>query len=169
MDEPTNHLDIQSKNVLKSALNNFEGTLILVSHDRDFLQGLADSVYEFRNNTVKEFLGDINDYLKYRELESMREVEKKDKKQKEAKEESSNKNDYEFQKKQKSLQNKLSGLESKISKLEKEIKAMDKELETNYKETSKQPDFFEKYNTKKNQLDTLMKSWEDFQLRVENL
>ncbi|GAA0755360.1 ABC-F family ATP-binding cassette domain-containing protein [Psychroflexus lacisalsi] len=169
MDEPTNHLDIQSKNVLKSALNNFEGTLILVSHDRDFLQGLADSVYEFRNNTVKEFLGDINDYLKYRELESMREVEKKDKKQKEAKEESSNKNDYEFQKKQKSLQNKLSGIESKISKLEKEIKQIDKQLELKYEETISKENFFEDYNAKKQKLETLMKSWEDLQVKMESL
>jgi ATP-binding cassette subfamily F protein 3 len=169
MDEPTNHLDIQSKNVLKSALNNFEGTLILVSHDRDFLQGLADSVYEFRNNTVKEFLGDINDYLKYRALESMREVEKKDKKQKEAKEESSNKNDYEFQKKQKSLQNKLSGIESKISKLEKEIKQIDKQLELKYEETISKENFFEDYNAKKQKLETLMKSWEDLQVKMESL
>jgi len=169
MDEPTNHLDIQSKNVLKSALNNFEGTLILVSHDRDFLQGLADSVYEFRNNTVKEFLGDINDYLKYRALESMREVEKKDKQQKENKAESSNKNDYESQKKQKSLQNKLSNVETKISKLEKEIKAIDQQLEHSYEETIKTDNFFENYNAKKAQLEDLMKSWENVQLELEKI
>lgn len=169
MDEPTNHLDIQSKNVLKSALNNFEGTLILVSHDRDFLQGLADSIYEFRNNSVKEFLGDINDYLKHRALESMREVEKKDKKQKAIKAETSKKDDYEFQKKQKSLQNKLSNVESKISKLEKEIKAMDQKLESNYEETVSKDNFFEKYNAKKSELETLMKSWEDLQLKIEEI
>jgi ATP-binding cassette subfamily F protein 3 len=169
MDEPTNHLDIQSKNVLKAALNNFEGTLILVSHDRDFLQGLADSIYEFRNNTVKEFLGDINDYLKFRALESMREVEKKDKKQKEAKAESSTKNDYETQKKQKSLQNKLSGVESKISKLEKEIKEIDKELELNYEATIQKENFFEHYNAKKSKLESLMNSWEALQEKIEEL
>jgi ATP-binding cassette subfamily F protein 3 len=169
MDEPTNHLDIQSKNVLKAALNNFEGTLILVSHDRDFLQGLADSIYEFRNHQVKEFLGDINDYLKYRELESMREVEKKEKQKKQEKTATSNKNDYELQKKQKSLQNKLSGVESKISKLEKEIKKSDQDLELKYEETIKQPRFFDTYNTKKSQLETLMKSWEDLQVKIESL
>jgi ATP-binding cassette subfamily F protein 3 len=169
MDEPTNHLDIQSKNVLKAALNNFEGTLILVSHDRDFLQGLADSIYEFRNHQVKEFLGDINDYLKYRELESMREVEKKDKQKKQEKTANSNKNDYEFQKKQKSLQNKLSGVESKISKLEKEIKKSDQDLVLKYEETIKQPHFFDTYNAKKSQLETLMKSWEDLQVKIESL
>jgi len=99
----------------------------------------------------------------------MREVEKKDKKQKEAKEESSNKNDYEFQKKQKSLQNKLSGIESKISKLEKEIKQIDKQLELKYEETISKENFFEDYNAKKQKLETLMKSWEDLQVKMESL
>ncbi|WP_127845189.1 ABC-F family ATP-binding cassette domain-containing protein [Psychroflexus aestuariivivens] len=169
MDEPTNHLDIQSKNVLKAALNNFEGTLILVSHDRDFLQGLADSVYEFRNNHVKEFLGDINDYLKYREMESMREVEKKDKVKKEKQANKSTKNDYEKQKKEKSLQNKLSNIEAEISKIEKNIAEIDHKLETNYEETVQQPDFFEKYNAKKQKLETLMKDWEQFQIKLDSL
>ncbi|WP_019039535.1 ABC-F family ATP-binding cassette domain-containing protein [Psychroflexus tropicus] len=169
MDEPTNHLDIQSKNVLKAALNNFEGTLILVSHDRDFLQGLADSIFEFRNHKVKEFLGDINDYLKYRELESMREVEKKDKKQKENKASSTAKNDYEYQKKQKSLQNKLSNVESEISKLEKEIKSLDKKLAEQYEESVGKDNFFDNYNKKKQKLDKLMESWEELQLKIETL
>ena len=81
MDEPTNHLDIQSKNVLKAALQNFEGTLILVSHDRDFLDGLSEKVYEFRNQKLKEYLGDINYYLEQRSLNSLREAEKKDPKE----------------------------------------------------------------------------------------
>merc|ERR1712098_278079 len=77
MDEPTNHLDIQSKNVLKEALANFEGTLILVSHDRDFLQGLTKTVYKFKDHQIKEFLGDIDYYLKERSIEDLREAEKK--------------------------------------------------------------------------------------------
>ncbi|MFN2260598.1 MAG: ribosomal protection-like ABC-F family protein [Psychroflexus sp.] len=169
MDEPTNHLDIQSKNVLKTALNNFEGTLILVSHDRDFLQGLADSVYEFRNNRVKEFLGDINDYLKYREMESMREVEKKDKIKKEKQANKSTKDDYEKQKKEKSLQNKLSNIEAEISKIEKNIDDIDQKLETNYEETVQQADFFEKYNAKKQKLETMMKQWEELQEKLDTL
>ena len=169
MDEPTNHLDIQSKNVLKTALNNFEGTLILVSHDRDFLQGLADSVYEFRNNQVKEFLGDINDYLKYREMESMREVEKKDKIKKEKQAKNSTKNDYEKQKKEKSLQNKLSNIEAEISKIEKNIANVDQNLENNYEKTVQQPDFFETYNAQKQKLEKLMNQWEEFQLKLDSL
>jgi ATP-binding cassette subfamily F protein 3 len=79
MDEPTNHLDIKSKNVLKDALENFEGTLLLVSHDRDFLQGLTSSIYEFKDHRIKEYLGDIDYYLSERKVEDMRAVEKRDK------------------------------------------------------------------------------------------
>ena len=79
MDEPTNHLDILSKNVLKVALSKFEGTLILVSHDRDFLQGLVNKVYEFRDKKLKEYLGDIDYYLEEKKVESLREVELKTK------------------------------------------------------------------------------------------
>ncbi len=77
MDEPTNHLDIKSKNVLKAALQKFGGTLLLVSHDRDFLQGMSNIVYEFKDQKIKEYLGDINFFLEQRNLENMREVEKK--------------------------------------------------------------------------------------------
>src|SRR5690606_8710152 len=78
MDEPTNHLDIQSKEILKRALQNFDGTLILVSHDREFLDGLANKVFEFRDGEVKEFLGGINDYLAERKAAGFREIEKVD-------------------------------------------------------------------------------------------
>ena len=100
MDEPTNHLDIKSKNVLKEACKNFEGTLIIVSHDRDFLQGLTSTVYEFRNKKIKEYLGDIDYYLEQRKLEDMRAVEKRDKVPKTAaKKIATEKQSYEDQKK----------------------------------------------------------------------
>ena len=98
MDEPTNHLDIQSKNVLKSALQNFEGTLILVSHDREFLQGLIDVVYEFKDQKIKSYLGDIDFYLEQRQLQNMREAELKTP-QKQIQKKSDNKRSYEVQKK----------------------------------------------------------------------
>jgi ATP-binding cassette subfamily F protein 3 len=75
MDEPTNHLDIQSKEVLKQALDDYEGTLIIVSHDREFLQGLCTKVYEFTNHTVKEYLGDINYFLEKKKMADMREID----------------------------------------------------------------------------------------------
>ncbi|RLD29559.1 MAG: ABC transporter ATP-binding protein, partial [Bacteroidetes bacterium] len=77
MDEPTNHLDIKSKNVLKEALKNFPGTMILVSHDRDFLQGLTNTVYEFKDKRIKEYLGDIDYFLEQRNLQNLREAEKR--------------------------------------------------------------------------------------------
>ena len=76
MDEPTNHLDIKSKSVLKQALVKFDGTLILVSHDRDFLQNLTNKVYEFKSQKIKEYLGDIDYYLNQRKIEDFREIEK---------------------------------------------------------------------------------------------
>ena len=79
MDEPTNHLDILSKNILKEALKKFEGTLILVSHDRDFLQGLCEKVIAFKDHKVKPFLGDLNSYLEDQKLLSIKDLEKNQK------------------------------------------------------------------------------------------
>ncbi|MBW2962388.1 ABC-F family ATP-binding cassette domain-containing protein [Mesonia aestuariivivens] len=168
MDEPTNHLDIQSKNVLKEALANFEGTLILVSHDRDFLQGLTKTVFEFKDRQIKEFLGDIDYYLKERSIEDLREAEKKTVNKKEKKESSgSSKKDYKDQKKLKSLNNRLSNIESSINKLEKSIKATDAELAANYDKVVAKPSFFEDYESKKKELSALMKEWEKVQLELE--
>lgn len=158
MDEPTNHLDIDSKNVLKEALRKFEGTLILISHDRDFLQGLSDRVLEFKDHKLKEYLGDINLYLEQKNLDSLVALELKEKIK--AKKTIIPKNDYETQKKLKSLQNKQSKVEREIADLERAIKTMDSELEINYEQTILQPNFFENYNGKKDQLAVLLKKWE---------
>ena len=158
MDEPTNHLDIDSKNVLKEALRKFEGTLILISHDRDFLQGLSDRVLEFKDHKLKEYLGDINLYLEQKNLDSLVALELKDKVK--SQKPAVNKNDYESQKKLKSLQNRQSKIEREIATLEKELKVSDTALENNYEQTIAQASFFEKYNKKKDQLGLLMKKWE---------
>ncbi len=165
MDEPTNHLDIKSKNVLKEALKRFEGTLILVSHDRDFLQGLTNIVYEFKDHKLKEYLGDIDYYLDQRKVESLREVEKRTvvKETPKVKKQQS----YEDQKKLKSLNNKLSNVESKINQLEKAIKDIDLELEINYEEATSKPNFFDDYQKKKTDLQELMSKWEVIQLEIE--
>ena len=157
MDEPTNHLDIRSKNVLKEALKQFEGTLILISHDRDFLQGLSDRVVEFKDHKLTEYLGDIQFYLEQKKLDSLVELERvvKVKKSKEV----TNVNDYQLQKKIKSLQNKQSKIERTIADLEKEIKAIDFELEVNYEATISLPNFFEGYNQKKETLTKAMEKW----------
>jgi len=166
MDEPTNHLDIQSKTVLKSALHNFEGTLLLVSHDREFLQGLNDVVYEFKDQKIKPYLGDIDYYLEQRQLENLREAERKTVVKSESKI-SSNKQSYESQKQLKSLNNRLSKVESSISSLENEIKTIDLELEINYDKTVADPNFFDAYQAKKTKLEELMSQWETLTESIE--
>jgi ATP-binding cassette subfamily F protein 3 len=115
MDEPTNHLDIKSKNVLKAAFKIWRN-LIASSHDEIFLQGMSNIVYEFKDQKIREYLGDINYFLEQRNMENMREVEKK--RAKAAAKKESNKASYEDQKKGKSLQNRLSKIESQIKQLE---------------------------------------------------
>ena len=167
MDEPTNHLDIQSKNVLKSALQNFEGTLILISHDREFLQGLNDVVYEFKDRIIKPYLGDIDFYLEQRQLHNLRDAERRTPDQITRKK-SDNKRSYESQKKLKSLQNRLSKQEAAIAALEKEIKSIDLELEINYEATVATSNFFDTYQAKKAKLEHLMQQWETLTETIEN-
>ncbi len=166
MDEPTNHLDIKSKNVLKEALKRFEGTLILVSHDRDFLQGLTNLVYEFKDHKIKEYLGDIDYYLEQRKVENLREVEKRTVVKKDAPKEKKHQS-YEDQKKLKSLNNRLSNVESQINQLERDIKAIDLELEINYETVTSKPDFFDNYKKMKTDLQGFMEKWEGIQLEIE--
>jgi ATP-binding cassette, subfamily F, member 3 len=168
MDEPTNHLDIVSKTVLKNALKKYEGTLILVSHDRDFLQGMADLVYEFKDQKIKEYLGDINFFLEQRNVQNMREVEKSDEVKAAAKDKGSSIS-YDDQKKLKSLQNKLSKIESQIQQLEKDIQIDDRELASHYDKHLENAAFFTAYERKKRELDTLLEEWETVQETLESL
>ena len=158
MDEPTNHLDIKSKSVLKQALVKFDGTLILVSHDRDFLQNLTNKVYEFKSQKIKEYLGDIDYYLNQRKIEDFREIEKKDKVI------SLKKNKNINNSKDRELKKRISNIESKISKLENEISVIDKDLENDYEKTISRNNFFSNYKRKKSDLDLLMKKWEELSL-----
>ena len=166
MDEPTNHLDIKSKNVLKAALQKFEGTLLLVSHDRDFLQGMSNIVYEFKDQKIREYLGDINFYLEQRNLQNMREVEKRDV-EKETPKEVKAPVSYEDQKKNKALQNKLSKIESQIQQLEKDIQHDDRRLASDYEKLMADASFFTAYEKKKQELDNLLAEWETVQEELE--
>ncbi|MBU2975473.1 ABC-F family ATP-binding cassette domain-containing protein [Zobellia sp. B3R18] len=168
MDEPTNHLDIQSKNVLKQALQNFDGTLVLVSHDRDFLQGLTNKVYEFKDKKIKEYLGDIDYYLDQRKVEDFRAIEKKQDVQKKSDTPKSSATDFKEQKKIKSLKNRLSSVESDIARLEKEIAEIDHKLLMDYDKTIAVPNFFDGYQKKKKQLEQMMTKWEEITLELEN-
>ena len=166
MDEPTNHLDIQSKKILKEALNHFEGTLLMVSHDRDFLSGLCHQVLEFKDGKTRLFLDDVNTYLENKKMDSLKELEKTERKSKQPEK---GVNDYTLQKKEKSLKNKLSKLEDQIATLEREIKAIDLELEINYDQTISTPDFFDYYQEKKKRLSQHMENWEELVAAIESI
>lgn len=167
MDEPTNHLDISSKNVLKEALRQYDGTLIIVSHDREFMQGLTDQVYEFRNKGIKEYLGDIDFFLEQRQVASFREIETREKGKRPDTKAPSQNLDYQEQKRLKSLKNKLGSIEKKIHEIEQEIRQMDKELELNYDTTASDPAFFDRYQERKDSLETHMKEWEKITKSLE--
>lgn len=178
MDEPTNHLDIQSKEIIKIALQKFEGTVIVISHDREFLQGLCDKIFEFRDGSMKEFLGNINEYLEYRQKESLREIsaEKSKLSQTEVepkveKQNQSTSNDVKphqtqsnfISKEQKNLQNKLKKLEEKIADYEKEIAS----LEEIFAKTNPSQQELGKYEVLKNELTTTMQDWEKIVVQIE--
>ena len=172
MDEPTNHLDIQSKEIIKLALQNYDGTLIVISHDREFLQGLCDKIFEFRNGQMKEFLGNIDEYLEYRQKESIREISaekaKLDQKQ-ESKIEQKNiekeitKPTNFISKEQKQLQNKIKKVEEKIAKLEENIA----KLEETFSKTNPTEEQFHQYNLSKEELKNTTAEWEDLILQME--
>ena len=159
MDEPTNHLDIKSKNVLKKALQQFEGTLIIVSHDRDFLQGLTDKVYEFKNKNIKEYLGDIDFYLEQRAVANFREMDQQKETLSTPTKAAANgeKLSFEQQKQQKAAQNKLNKIENQIAALEEELKQMDVQMGQGVQSN----DYYKEYEQKKRMLEELMTEWEN--------
>ena len=177
MDEPTNHLDMVSKDILKNALNNYDGTLIIVSHDRDFLQGLSEKVYEFKDQGIKEYLGDINEFLNAKKVMDFKqfELENKQKASSPKSKDSENKISYQERKQLdkdiKKTSNKVGNLERSVEALEKELKALDAELSQpdRYKELSSQAGFFESYQEKQQQLAQYMSDWEQNLERLEEL
>jgi len=167
MDEPTNHLDIQSKEIIKLALQKFEGTLIVISHDREFLQGLCDKIYEFRDGHMKEFLGDINEYLEFRQKESIREISaekaklrgdepKPEVKKAEKPAENSSPSSVIVSKEQKNIQNKIKKVEEQISELETKIEQM----EATFTKENPSDETLEAYNKAKEELDVALQEWE---------
>jgi len=169
MDEPTNHLDIASKNVLKEALKQFNGTLILVSHDRDFLQGLTTTVFGFKDKVIKEYLGDIEYFLEQHQIENLREAEKRTvvKAKKNPSKDNANQLSRDQEKQLRKLKNKLTKIETQISDLETEISKIDLQLAENYDEVSSKHNFFENYKAKKAQLESLMSDWELVEEEIE--
>lgn len=175
LDEPTNHLDMRSKDVLKEAIKAFDGTVIVVSHDREFLDGLVDKVYEFANKKVREHLGGIYDFLQYKKMDSLRELETNAKLQKNesstVKVASENKLSYEARKelnrKIKKAEREVEEYEKSIEQIESELQAMNKALEM--PENASNPDFIMGYQKKQRELEQKMYEWELLAEELENL
>ena len=174
MDEPTNHLDITSKALLKKALVNYDGSLIVVSHDREFLQGLTQKVYEFKNQNIKEYIGDINTFLSEKDLENFKQLESSQKNQKNINQDKTKERlTYDQQKKQqksiKKLQNRISKLEKEIEVLEKSQKSIDTDLSDpeKFKKLSQKEGFFEDYEKNQQKLQELEAEWEQVVEKLE--
>lgn len=168
LDEPTNHLDIISKEVLKNALMKFDATLVIVSHDRDFLKGLTDKVFEFTPDGIKEHLGDITEFLQKKEAENFRDFElKKEKQSSKNTIESPLKSDFESKKENekelKRLKNNIQNSEKRIADLEQKIAFLDEKLHDpeEYKKLTTDSVFFQEYEQLKQELEKEMQKWED--------
>ena len=166
LDEPTNHLDMLSKDILKSALIQFDGTLIIVSHDRDFLQGLTNKVYEFKKPNIKEYIGDIYDFLEEKKLKELDDLNKKQKSQPAENKVSQSKLDYELKKQNdretKRIEREIKKIEEQIEALENEIAEMDAIMSSpdEHPDVKLDNDWYNLYGEKKNKLQTLMEQWE---------
>lgn len=171
LDEPTNHLDIKSKDILKQALKAYDGTLVVVSHDRDFLDGLMDKLYEFRHKKIKQHSGDIYEFLKKKRLESLKDIERKTEEKNAKTEEkiSDNKQNYlerkEVEKQRRKIVNVINAVEEKIHQIETEIETVEKQLSEGASHDNH--DIFEQYDLLKSALEKEMHEWEDLQLKLE--
>ncbi len=176
LDEPTNHLDLLSKDILKSALVQYEGTLIIVSHDRDFLQGLTDKVFEFRNRKIKEHIGDIFDYLEKRKISDLKELEHKTKQLK-TKEDlpSDNKSKWlekkEIDRRLRKLQTQLDRLESQIEQMETEQESVNHKLSLpdQFAEEVKSGELYRQHDQLAQKISDLYVQWEQLQSRIDEL
>ena len=183
LDEPTNHLDMRSKDVLKEAIREFDGTVILVSHDRDFLDGLATKVYEFGGGMVKEHLGGIYEFLQKKKIDSLNELQKgaglsasptataKGNGEQEAVQPSENKLSYEAQKelnkKIKKLERQVADCEASIEETEAAIAIVEEKMAT--PEGASDMQLYERHQKLKQQLDTIVEEWERVSMELEEV
>ena len=173
LDEPTNHLDMRSKDILKQALIKFDGTVIVVSHDRDFLDGIVEKVFEFRYNRIKESIGGIYDFLRKKKIENLKDIEKKEKVRSEAVKQdvSSNKQKYlekkEFEKSLRKLRRRLEESEAVIEKLEAEIQSVDKSFMEPGNSSEAHEIDYNRYRDLKELLNEEMDRWATYSDEVE--
>ncbi len=168
MDEPTNHLDIRSKDILKKALIDYEGTVIMVSHDRDFMKGICDRLFEFRDGKVKEHLCGIEEFMQLRKVERLNELDLDKSGPKQANVKTPEKKPektvpVQEDKSQKQVLTQLKKVEEKITAIENEIKSMDQQLSdpTQYDKLVHDAHFFDSYNRMKSELELEMQKWEE--------
>jgi ATP-binding cassette subfamily F protein 3 len=176
LDEPTNHLDMRSKDILKKALLGYDGTLIAVSHDREFLDGLVTKLFEFRNKKIKEHFGGIYDFLNSKKIVSLAEIEKKDLSVPPViKDESANKQAFfdkkEYDREVRKLENQIGKVELLIADLEKEIGNFENRIANPAQDTEsmKAPEFYNNYNNLQAALKQQMLIWEQLQNDLEHL
>jgi len=176
LDEPTNHLDILSKDILKNALLQYNGTLIIISHDRDFLQGLTERLYEFKNQKIKEYRGDIFNYLEKRKIGHLKELERNSEaKNKQAETASENKLNWE---KRKEIEKQIRKLDTAILKIEKLIEEKESginELDTKLSEPDKYAkeiqsgELYKLHDKLISDLNSTFSEWENLEKEKENL
>jgi ATP-binding cassette subfamily F protein 3 len=177
LDEPTNHLDMVSKDILKNALLKFDGTLIVVSHDRDFLQGLTDKVIEFKNHGIRTWLGDVVEFLQARKLATLAQLEarKAGSRLAEGNDSSENKINYE---RRKQLEREVRRVASKVQRIEEEIEGIEKEIlkfdailsnPENHKNAAKSAQLFKEYQQLKDSLEVKMEAWEVLHEEMEKM
>ncbi|BEG99588.1 ribosomal protection-like ABC-F family protein [Bacteroides sedimenti] len=176
LDEPTNHLDMRTKDVLKDAIRDFDGTVIIVSHDREFLDGLVTKVYEFGGGLVKEHLGGIYDFLQKKKMESLNELQSKPSlsaspttKKEDAEAASENKLSYEAQKelnkKLRKLEKQVSDCEDKIEELEEKITGVEQKMAT--PEGASDMELYAEHQKLKQELDSVVEEWEVASMELE--
>jgi ATP-binding cassette subfamily F protein 3 len=177
LDEPTNHLDMVSKDILKTALLEYTGSIIIVSHDRDFLQGLTSKVYEFKNHTIKEHIGDISEYLRKHKLETLKELERNEKIRNTQAEEpvSENKLRYEqrkdLERQARKLKNQIAVVEEEIDSLEQALKGVNTKLSNpeEYSEEIRSGSLYQEHGKLEGKLEEAMNQWEILHGRLEKL
>lgn len=171
LDEPTNHMDMRSKDILKSAIQKFDGTVVVVSHDREFLDGMVDKVYEFRDGGVREYLGGIYYFLEKRKIENLHEIERKSSassEQSSKAESATGKLSYEQKKEQekaiRKIRKNIESIENELGGIEKQIADYDAKFAA---ATSYDADDYKAYDDLKKRYDHLMHEWEKANYELE--
>ena len=177
LDEPTNHLDMRSKDVLKDAIKDFDGTVIVVSHDRDFLDGLVTKVYEFGGGEVKEHIGGIYEFLKKKNIDNLNEIQLSSSPKQNVDDTSqttaisenklSYENQKELNKKIKRVEKLIADCESRIEKLEEEIAEIEMQMTT--PAGASDMSLYEKHQNKKKEIDKVVEEWENASLELDEL